>query len=360
MKYKDLTDKYFLRSKEILEKEKINPVVKYQVFCRKSTKMPNIEDALDFLIKHSGDDIDITCKKEGTQINSGEIFLEYFAPIQDIIDLETVLLGLLSSSFTGKLVYEDFKEIEKNAAAVVKAAKDKPVFYFGARHYDPKHDSEIAKICKEVGFAGTSTDNGAKHFNSKGIGTIPHSLILAVYSDIMEREEFGINPTVRTTELFDKHMPSEVPRIALIDTFNRELSDSIETATKVHGLNGVRIDTCGENFSQTIRPISPPSKYMVGKGVTVEAVWNLRNVLPDDIKITVSSGFNAEKTEKFMQMNSKYLERFGIPLFDSIGTGSLLPRAVMTTSDIVSYYSNRRDSWLPLSKVGRNERTCNW
>ena len=360
MKYKDLTDKYFLRSKEILEKEKINPEVKYQVFCRKTTEMPDIEDAIHFLLKKSGHDIDFKYKQEGKPTKSGEVFLEYTSHVQDVIDLETVLLGLLSSSFTGELVDEDFKEIEKNAAAVVHEAKDIPVYYFGARHYDPKHDSEIAKITKEVGFTGTSTDNGAKHFNSKGIGTIPHAEILAVYADIIERSDFASNPTVRATQLFDEHMPREVPRIALIDTFNREISDSVEVATRIRNLSGIRVDTCGENKAQRLIPCIEDGKYIRGKGVTIESVWNLRRILPNTIDITVSSGFNAEKTKAFMEFSNKYKEQNGIPLFNSIGTGSLLPRAVMTTSDIVSYNSRVYDCWIPLSKVGRNERACNW
>lgn len=360
MKYKELTDKYFLRSKEILEKEEINPTVKYQVFCRKTTNMPDIEDVIEFLMKYSGYDIDLIHKNEGCPIKNGEVFMEYISPVQDLIDLETVLLGKLSSAFTEELVDEDFKTIEKNAVDVVNAAQDTPVFYFGARHYDPKHDSEIAKICKEAGFVGTSTDNGAKHFNSKGIGTIPHALILSVYANMIENQDFSSNPTVLSTELFDKHMPKDVPRIALIDTFNREISDSVEVATRIKNLSGIRVDTCGENRAQILRQSIETGKYVKGNGVTIESVWNLRTVLPKEIAITVSSGFNAEKTKAFMEFSNMYKSINGFPLFNSIGTGSLLPRTVMTTSDIVSFFSKKDNCWKQLSKVGRNERTCNW
>ena len=69
----------------------------------------------------------------------------------------------------------------------------------------------------------------------------------------------------------------------------------------------------------------------------------------------VASGFNEKKTNAFMRADRKYSELYGKPLFDSIGTGSLA-KPIMTTSDIVAYYSESQGQWSPLSKKGRGEK----
>jgi len=125
----------------------------------------------------------------------------------------------------------------------------------------------------------------------------------------------------------------------------------------------VRIDTCGENYSQESKYIPLPSlnvdsKYLRGKGVTIAGVWALRRSLDENdlgkLEITVSSGFNESKTRAFIEADKAYQKIYGKPLFDSIGTGSLA-KPIMTTSDIVAYFSEKHKKWKSLSKIGRGE-----
>ena len=360
VKYREYTDKYFLRSKDILETEGINPLVRYQVFARQNIpELQGVDETVDFVKNVVGNRAKIYALKDGQEYTANEPIIKIEGRVQDLIDLETVYLGILSGNLTGDI---DLQEVKQKARAVVNAANNKPVYYFGARHFAPELDKGIAKICQEEGFAGCSTDIGAKAWNSKGRGTIPHALILA-YTAYMQENGIKGNPTVEAAKAFDRNIDEKVPRIILPDTFNREIKDTIATAKVLPNLVGARIDTCGENYTQGEKEIQLPNlnvnpKYLQGKGVTIASVWALRKGLDDagfgNLEIMVSSGFNEEKTTAFIEADRVYQELYGKPLFDSIGTGSLA-KPVMTTSDIVAYFNERQNKWLPLSKKGRDE-----
>jgi nicotinate phosphoribosyltransferase len=356
--YQEHTDKYFLRSKLILEKEKINPLVRYQVFVRKDIDyLKGVNKAVEFIKEHAPD-AKVYSLKDGQYCASCEPIMKIEGHVQDLIDLETVYLGHISGALTGTL---KGSTIHHNAYGIIKAAQDKPVFYFGARHFDPDSDNMISGICHDVGFAGCSTDFGAKHWDSEGIGTVPHALILSVAANLKELCD-ETNPTAKTAQLFDKHISGRVLRIILIDTYNKEVSDTL-ASLKIANVGGVRIDTCGENYAEYIsREIASdkiPAKYINGRGVCIGAVWALKKALLEkgfgNVKITVSSGFNAEKTTAFMEADKLFQWSYKSPLFDNIGTGSVYPDVVMATSDIVAYYSENDKKWQEHHKVGRGE-----
>jgi len=359
--YKIYTDKYFLRAKSILQQEDINPVVRYQIFVRKNIEsLEGVNGAIQFIKSVVGDKVRIYALAEGKPYVVGQPIMKLEGRIQDLIDLETIYLGILSGSLSGRI---DLEKVRINARAIVAEAGDKKVLYFGARHFFPWLDKGIAKICCEEGFTGCSTDDGATAWDAEGGGTIPHALVLA-YGVDMRKKGIQRNPTVEATKGFDRCMDKSIPRVALIDTFNKESYDSIAVGCVLSNLSGVRIDTCGENKAAVTRPhaavnhFSGLSKYAFGNGVTISAVWGLRRDLDEadleHVKITVSSGFNSRKVSAFMEADRAYQNIYGKPLFDSIGTGSLY-NAVMATSDIVAYYSEIEEQWVSYSKTGRAE-----
>jgi nicotinate phosphoribosyltransferase len=360
--YQQHTDKYFLRSKLILQKENINPLVRYQVFVRKDIDcLMGIDKAVAFVKEHAPE-AKVYSLKDGQYCAANEPIMKIEGKVQDLIDLETVYLGHISGGLTGPL---KSSTIYHNAYGIVKAAHEKPVIYFGARHFGPENDLMITSICKEAGFVGCSTDCGAKNWDSYGVGTVPHALILAVFADMLEKGN-GCNPSVITAELFDRHIEKIHSRVMLIDTFNTEISDTIDCMKQLGDkVQGVRIDTCGENISEgsDIAYQFMPStllnqKYSYGNGVTISAVWALRlALLKNGLKktITVSSGFNPEKTAAFYEADAIFQYMYNTPLFDNIGTGSMYPSVIMATSDIVAYYSEEDKKWLEHHKVGRGE-----
>lgn len=354
------TDKYFLRSKEILQAENINPIVRYQVFTRQDVEnFTGIHDATKFIKSIAGDKVKIYSIKEGDSYKAKEPIMKLEGRVQDLVDLETGYLEILSGNITGKI---NLGEVREKAKAIIQAAEEKPVIYMGARHFHYDLDEKIAKICKEEGFVGSSTDIGAKAWNAEGIGTIPHALIIS-YTAHMNENCIAGNPTVEAAKAFDKVIDKKVKRIVLIDTFNREITDSIETAKAVKNLSSVRIDTCGENYSEGSLSIELPKlnvdeKYLNGKGVTIASIWALRQGLDKagfgNIELVVSSGFNEEKTVAFIEADKTFQKLYGKTLFDVIGTGSVA-KPIMTTGDIVAYFSEKQNKWVEMHKVGRPE-----
>ena len=360
--YKSHTDKYFLRSKLILEKEDINPIVRYQVFVRKDIDcIMGLDKAVAFIKEHAPLAHVYSLRGDGDYCAACEPIMKIEGSVQDLIDLETVYLGHISGGLTGIIRPP---KIYHNAYGIVRAASNKPVFYFGARHFSPSDDTMITGMCHEAGFAGCSTDAGAVHWESEGMGTVPHALILAVDAHLRETDD-ATNPTAKTAQLFDKHMPKGVPRTILIDTYNREVDDTF-ASIKIANVDGVRIDTCGENLSQganSLLDFMTESKYKTCNGVSISSVWTLKTRLAErgfeNVKITVSSGFNPEKTAAFVEADKIFQQTYRTSLFDSIGTGSVYPDVIMATSDIVAYFSEKENKWIDHHKVGRGENRSN-
>ena len=357
-KYREYTDKYFLRTRQILENEGINPYVRYQVFARKGGEVRGVNEAVQFIKEVAGNKAKIFALADGQIYSPCEPLMKIEGNVQDLVELETVYLGMISAGLTGDI---SMQEVKQRAGDIVRESQGKPVFYFGARHFHPTLDEKIAKICQEEGFIGASTDVGARAWNAKGIGTTPHALIVSYAAYLKENGNIA-NATAEAAKGFDKYVDKTVPRLMLIDTFNREIDDTTETAEAVPNLRGIRIDTCGENYAQGAKEIAlpkldAPEKYVRGKGVTLAAVWALRNALVQkelgNLELTVSSGFNAEKTKAFVEADRVFKEKFGYELFTNIGTGSIA-NPIMATADIVAY-KNEKNQWIEMHKVGRPE-----
>ncbi len=81
------------------------------------------------------------------------------------------------------------------------------------------------------GLDAVSSLKGGETIRKEARGTMPHSLTIVLGGP---EEAF---------EAFDRHMPQEVPRIALVDTYLDEVAESLMAAESVPNLYGVRLDT---------------------------------------------------------------------------------------------------------------------
>lgn len=133
-------DKYFLRTGEVLREEGINPWVRAQVMIRKGPgQVYGVDEALAILkkysplLEHGGR---VYALEEGADYAPRETIMLIEAQIQDIVELETMYLGVLSAETTKQNDKRKVNliQVRKNMAAVVRAAKGRPVSYFGARH----------------------------------------------------------------------------------------------------------------------------------------------------------------------------------------------------------------------------------
>ncbi len=368
---KPYADKYFDRTKQILEAEKINPFVRAQIMIRKGPgKVYGINEALAILDKY-GDifrkDGRVWTLREGANYEPRETLMFIEARIQDIVDLETMYLGVLAAETTKKndKHWIDLDLVTKNMAAVVQAAKGRPVMYFGARHWRFDEDAAIARAAFKGGATDASTDAGAATAGKKGMGTTPH-----VLENIMAYT-YGYERAVpEAMKAFDRVIDKNVPRIILCDYRNHEIEDALATARALKGrLAGVRIDTCGENVGQgalgqadlqkleelTGKNIKVPTedeKYWFGNGVTVTGAYAMRKALDEngfkDVRVTLSSGFaEAKKVEAFVRAE----ELLETNLFANLGVGQVF-KSRASKMDIVAVGESLR-SLIPIAKAGR-------
>lgn len=350
------TDKYFLRTNEILKKHEINPVIAVKVFCRDQGPVKGLGDAVEVLTKYSdlenvGGEIWLTKKEEYAD---NEPLMIIRGPARSFIELETMYLGVLSNAISNAVGIEapEPKQVTDKLKRLKDIYMDIPIVYFGARHYHWSLDKEIAGAALKGGASQTSTDIGSSNIGQKGVGTTPHVLTI-ILAWVYSKE----NATLKTAELFDKYMPLEIPRVTLVDTFNREITDSLAVA-KYFGIrqNSMRVDTCGENIGEggsfyNDKKIQDP-EFKTGAGVSIELVTNVRNALiengyGDNTEIFLSSGFgNEAKARAFVKANNEYREKTGYRLFTGVGIGEISP-ARFCTADIIEVAGEQ------LAKIGR-------
>ncbi|TMI63867.1 nicotinate phosphoribosyltransferase [Candidatus Bathyarchaeota archaeon] len=266
----ETSDVYFERTKEILEKEGLSNIhVTAEITTGSLPKnweygiLAGVEEAAHLL---EGLNIRVRSFPEGTLFrpvdSSGvrEPVMVIEGRYLDFCLYETPLLGLLCQS----------SGIATMASRVRKAAGAKTVFSFGIRRAHPALAPMIDRACFIGGFDAVSSMIGAKLLGKSPTGTMPHSLIIA------------IGDQVRAWKSFDKYMPKEVPRIALVDTYCDEKTEAIMAAEALgKSLYGVRLDTPSSrrgNFPEIIR----------------EVRWELDSRGFKDVKIFVSGGLDDE------------------------------------------------------------------
>jgi nicotinate phosphoribosyltransferase len=354
--HRPYTDKYFLRTNEILKAEGLNPTAAMKVFCRGVGPAAGLEEAVEILTAYSdlekaGGEVLVTAKRE---FSHNQALMIIRGPVQSFVELETMYLGVLSAAISRAVGIGPPapEEVRRKMARLKDIYGDIPVIYFGARHYHWSMDRVIAAAAMEGGDVQTSTDIGSSNIGKEGVGTTPH-LLTIVLASIYGKE----NAALKTAQLFDRRMPAEIPRVTLVDTFNRELSDGLAVARYFGARkNALRVDTCGENIGeggslyQGGKARDP--RFRTGTGVTIELVANLKNRLVGKgyaraTGIFLSSGFGDERKAKaFVQANDEYRRRTGDSLFVGVGIGEI-SAARFCTADVFEVNGE------PLAKTGR-------
>ncbi len=357
------TDKYFLRSSEILRKENINPFVRYQVFIRNGYKVVDgIDESIAAIMKYSPEFKEnggkIYALHDGDRYEPEETLMFIEGPVQDLIELETIYLSILSerTSKANKLPDPNMDAIRYPVKTIVETLDKskfgpRPLSYFGARHYGYEWDAPICKVANEFGAVSASTDYGAEIFGQKGVGTVPHALVLTMAI------EYGIEDSaVETMRAFDKHMPKDVPRVFLADTFNKEITDTLKVAEELDDFWGPRFDTNGAIVAEGGKKWGGFNAvpYHTGEGVKISGVNAARDAFDkagyEDLKIALTSGFsNPEKVAAFIAAEEVKSRQ----LFDFIGAG-FADNRYTATSDIMGYYNS--DDFVELHKTGRSLR----
>lgn len=314
------SDKYFIRTKKILEADNNHANVLMQVFCRKDAVVCGLDEAIAVLklCADRPNELKIKALYDGDEIKAGETVMTIEGDYSTFAHLETVYLGVIARPTA----------VATAVTKVVRAAKDKKVIFFSARfdHYRVQTTDGYAAFIS--GALGVSTDAQGLWWGEKGLGTVPHGLIAAYNGD-----------TVKAALAFDKYMPRDIQRVVLVDFENDCIGTSLKVARALaRRLWGVRFDT-----AEDVRDISVNGRGKDSYGVCPELVFRAREAFDKNgfkhVKIIVSSGFTAERIKRFIDL--------GVP-FDAVGVGSsLFKEKIDFTADIVTV--NDR----PLAKVGR-------
>ena len=302
----ETSDVYFLRTHRIMEEEGVNPRVTMEVFPSGDGVLCGMREVLALLGEALPSGAEVWALAEGESFRVKETVLRITAPYLSYGVYETAILGFLSNESGWATA----------ARQCVEAAGEIPVVSFGARHVHPAVAAYVDYAAIVGGCASGSTPEGTRLAGVRPSGTMPHAMILC----------FG--DTVRAAVAFDRHMPSDVPRIVLVDTFHDEPEEALQVAEALRDrLEGVRLDTPGERG-----------------GVTPDLVKEARARLDlagfRDVKIIVSGGVTPERIREFLAE--------GAPV-DSFGVGSYISgaRPIDFTADIKEVEGR------PVAKRGR-------
>ena len=303
----DTADIYFVRTVDILRKEGLNPLATMEVFTSRAGILCGMEEVKALLKEVLPEDKrEVWSLAEGDRMSAREVVLRFSAPYQSYGVYETAIIGILAHCSGWATA----------ARECVDTAGGIPVISFGARHVHPSVAGVMDYSAMVGGCTGCSSIAGARMAGIAPSGTMPHALILIV------------GDTVKATVLFDKHMPPEVPRVSLVDTFKDEAEESLRVAEALgEKLQSVRLDTPGER----------------GR-VTAELVKEVRARLDlagfKHVGIFASGGLDPERIAHFREA--------GAPV-DGFGVGSYVSgaRPIDFTADLHEVAGK------PMAKRGR-------
>lgn len=302
----DTADVYFVRTRDVLEAEQVNPPVTMEIFPSRPGLLCGIDETLSLLQKVLPPQAAVWALPEGAPMAAKEVALRISAPYQSFGLYETAMLGTLAHSSAWCSA----------ARACVDAARGRPVISFGARHVHPSVAPFMDYAAIVGGCVTGSTPAGAALAGKQPSGTMPHALILV------------IGDTVQAALAFDQHMPPDVQRIVLVDTLKDEAEESLRVAHALgRRLAGVRLDTPSERGR-----VTPDLVKEVRARLDLEGF--------NQVQIIISGGLTPERIASILDT--------GAPV-DAFGVGSFISGAspIDFTGDL------KEINGKPIAKRGR-------
>jgi nicotinate phosphoribosyltransferase len=279
------TDVYFSRTKQIIEAKKLDKLNALAEVT--SGKLPEgwpwgvlcgIEEEAHLF---EGVPVNVYCMREGSVFYPADyrgvrepvMFIE--GSYGEYCLLETPMLGLICQA----------SGAATRAARIKKVAGEKPTVAFGIRRMHPVLSPMLDRAAYIGGFDGVSSLKGAEIIGVKPTGTMPHALIIL----------FG--DQVKAWRAFDEIISPDVPRVALVDTYCDEKTETIMAAEALKDrLLGVRLDTPGSRRGDFVEIIR-------------EVRWELDVRGYKKVKIFVSGGLDEEKVKALSKAGA---EAFGV------------------------------------------------
>lgn len=318
---------YFMKTEKIIKDCFPDVNVTMQFFTRKESVLCGVDEAIALLhtFANNPENLQIYALNDGDEIKPFEPVLKIKGRYQDFGYLEGVIDGILARRTS----------VCTNCSEIIKAkSENASVMFFGDRDDDPTNHQGDGYAAYVAGIKLVCTDAMGEWTGLKGIGTMPHALIVMHSKDL-----------IAASEAFAKAFPDDNLTI-LVDTNNDVINDSLLVARHFkEKLWGVRVDTSISLQDKYFQRQNIPYEDMSTRGVNVKLIKALRKALDDEgfnhVKIVVSSGFDAEKVKLFTKENAP-VNTYGIG-------GSLIKCTRSFTGDVVNI------NGIAMAKEGRKE-----
>ncbi len=278
------TDIYFIRARAVLDALGVRRRVTAAVTA---SALPNgcgwavLAGTHDSLALFEGLPVGVDAMPEGTVFHAEEPVMQITGDYLDFAVLETALLGYLCQQ----------SGVATKSARCRKAAGDRSLISFGARRMHPALAPVIDRNAYIGGCDAVSVVLSAELLGMEPVGTMPHSLIIML-GDVAE-----------AVRRFDDIVDKSVPRVALVDTFCDEKTESLAAAEAIGDrLSAVRLDTPGSRRGDMLK-------------ILREVRWELDIRGFGDVKIIVSGGIDEEQ---ILRLN---------PVADGYGVGTAISNA---------------------------------
>jgi len=301
------TDAYFIHTKKVLQRNNIESRVVMEVYARDVPYPDNwgiLTGVYEVAKLLEGLPVDVWSFNEGSVFvaDANSAMYEPLMTIEgryvDFVEYENPILGLLSSSTS----------VSTRAAKFRLAAGSRLLLSFGSRRVHPALAPMVERACYIAGFDGVSNVLGAKLLKLEPSGTMPHALV-----QILGSQE-------KAWRLFDETIPTGIPRVALVDTFWDEKSESIK-AFEVLGpkLWGVRLDTPASRRGDFVK-------------IAEEVRWELDIRGGKKVKIIASGRLDEESIAKLNPIVDGY----------GVGTAVAYPPVIDLSAKIVEVKEGSR------------------
>ncbi len=301
-----VTDIYFVRALEVIERKNLDKQVKAEVTVKGFPAGYNwavfcgLEEVIQLLASKK---VNVRAIPEGSVFKENEPVLEIEGMYSEFAVLETAILGFLSQE----------SGVATKSARIRKIAGEKTVLSFGARRMHPAVAPAIERAAYIGGCDGFSTVIASEMLDIKPSGTMPHSLMLLA------------GDTLEAAKMFDDTVDPEVPRIVLIDTFGDEKFEALRVASGLgKRLSGIRLDT-------------PSSRRGNMRRILQELRWELDIRGFKHVKLFVSGGLNEDSLKEIVDV----ADGFGV------GTSISSATTIDFSMDIVEIDSK------PIAKKGK-------
>ena len=264
----DRSDVQSQRTQTILRSENVSPEVALEFSPMRDGVLCGIGEVralLEKVLPETG--IEVWALNEGRVMKAGEVALRIRAAYSVIGLYEMTICGMLASSSGWATA----------ARECVNAAGSIPVVCTAPAYAHPNVVPLIDYAAVVGGCVAVSSMLGARLASVTPTGYMQHALPLL------------LGDTVKALQSYDRHLPPEIPRIAILDTFKDEAEEALNVARAFRDrLRGVNISTPAERG-----------------GVTPGLVKEIRAKLDAQgfhhVDIFVTHGANVETIRRFVE-----------------------------------------------------------